>query len=386
MEPNKAQKKQPNFLKRLALFLLALAVALGAVAAVAFRDSLSLDSLRRWFQYRFLALNDSGQAESFRYDGDLGDCFAVLDGDLLVCSGNSISLYSGSGIQYVSESVTMSSPVVSINGSLAVVYDAGGSSLYILGQRSLLWSVENMDSILSARLNRNGQLTVVTQPSGYRSAVTVYDTTYIPVMSVNLSSTFAMDAALSDNGRTLSIVTVGQESGVFSTTLSLYSMDYANGSYTPDVTCPLGSSVILETKHTPSAVWTLGDQGLGITNHQGDTTTVAWSDRYLRRYALGGDGFSAVLLGRYRAGNQGELWVVDDTGAHRTLELNEQVLSISAAGRYLAVLTNNRLDIYTNQLELYASLEGTQGNRVVLLMNNGSAILISDGQAHFYVP
>lgn len=78
-------------------------MVLAAVAAVAFRDVLNLDSIKRWFNYRALMLSDSGQAEAFVYDGSLEDTFAVLDGDLLVCSQNAISLYSGSGTQYVSQ-------------------------------------------------------------------------------------------------------------------------------------------------------------------------------------------------------------------------------------------------------------------------------------------
>lgn len=380
------QKKKPNFLVRLVLFLLVLAVAVAAVAAVAFRDSLNVDNIRRWFQYRSLLLNDSGQAESFLYDGDLDDTFAALDGDLLVCSGNAISLYSGSGTRYISQSASMETPVVNTNGTLAVVYDAGGSSVYVLGQRTLLWSADELETVLSARLNRSGQLTVVTQPSGYRSAVTVYDSTYEPVMTVNLSSALAMDAALSDDGRTLAILTVGQENGSFATTLSFYSMNYSDGTYEPDVTCSLGSAVVLDAKHTSSLLWCLEDQGLAIADHKGQIVSASWASRYLRQYTLDGDGFAAALVSRYRAGSQAELLIVDDQGESKTLALAEQVLAISAAGRYVAVLTGDRLDIYTADLELYSSLDGTQGARNVLMLDNGSAILISADSAGFYVP
>ena len=366
--------------------LVVLAAALCLVAVVAFRDSLNMDSIKRWFTYRSLVRSDNGRAESFPYDGDLTDTFAALDGDLLVCSRNTISLYSGSGTQYINEPVNMDHPVVNTNGSLAVVYDAGGSDLYILGQRTLVWSTGDLESILSARLNRNGQLTVVTQTSGYRGMVTVYDAAYAPVMSVNLSSAFVMDAALSDDGHTLAIFTVGQSGGSFTTTLELDNLDYADGAYQPDLTYPLGSGLVLETKHTASGVWALGDMGLTITGHDGRSSGVSWADRHLRRYTLSGDGFAAALLGRYRAGSQAELWVVDQSGQRRTLNLNEQVMSISAAGRYLAVLTGDRLDIYTDELELYATLEGTQGARTVLLMPDGSAILISADSAGFYIP
>ena len=68
------------------------------------------------------------------------------------------------------------------------------------------------------------------------------------------------------------------------------------------------------------------------------------------------------------------------------MDLDEQVLSIAAAGRYIAVLTGDQLDIYTSDLELYSSLSGTQGARSVLLMTDGSAILLSAETASFYVP
>ena len=378
--------KLPRFLLHVIATLVVLAVALALVAAVAFRDSLNLDSIKRWFTYRSLTRNDSGRAESFPYDGELTDTFAVLDGDLLVCSRNAICLYSGSGTQYINQQVSMENPVVSTNGSLAVVYDAGGSSLYVLGQRALVWSSQELEPILSARLNRNGQLTVATQSSGYRGTVTVYDAAYSPVMSLNLTSAFVMDAALSDDGHTLATLTVGQTNGAFSTDLELYNMDYVGGEYKPDFACQLGGGVVLETRHTAQAVWSLGDRGLTVTGHDGRSSGVSWADKHLRRYTLSGDGFAAALLGKYRAGSQAELWVVDAEGQRRVLSLNEQVMSISAAGRYLAVLTGDRLDIYTDQLELYSTLEGTQGARVVLLMADGSAILISADSAGYYIP
>lgn len=381
------KRKFPRFLTRLLLFLLALVLLLAGVTAIVFRDRINVDSIKRWFNYRSLVLNDSGQADTFLYDGDLTDTFATLDGDLLVCSRNVISLYSSSGTRYVSQSVSMENPVVDTNGSLAVVYDAGGSQLYVLGQRQLVWEAEGLTSILSAHLNKNGQLTVVTQSGGYRGAVTVYGSDYEPIMSVNLSSAYVMDAALSDNGKTLSILTVGQEDGTFSSTLSLYTMNTTGGGdFVPDLTCSLGSNVVIATRHTSDRVWSLGNQSLDITDHRGRTYSVNWSERYLKRYTLNGNGFAAALLGQHRAGSQAELYTVDENGVYRTVEYNEQVLSLSAAGRYVAVLTGDRLDIYTSDLELYDSLEGTQGARTVLLLEDGSAILISAESASFYVP
>lgn len=381
------RKKRPRFLLRALLALLVLAVAAAAVTAVVYRDRLNADSIRRWFRYRALSLSDSGQAESFPYDGDITDTFASLDGDLLVCSRNTISLYSASGTRYVSQPVSMEHPALVSNGTLAAVYDAGGSELYVLGQRQLIWTGEDLDTILSARLNQSGMLTVVTQPGSGRGTVTVYGSDYEPLVTVRLTSAYVLDAALSDDGKTLAIVTVGQEGGSFSSSLSLYTLNTgAGGGFVPDLTCALGSGVVLDARHTASAFWAISDRGITVTDRQGSTASADFDGRYLKRYTLAGDGFAAALLGKYRSGSQAELWVVSADGSSVSREYREQVLALSASGRYVAVLTGSRLDIYTKGLTLYASLEDTQGARGVLLREDGSAILIAPGTAHYYVP
>ena len=58
-------EKRPNLLTRLIAFLITLALVVGAVALVVYRDRINLDNLRRYLTYRTLEKNDSGQAEEF---------------------------------------------------------------------------------------------------------------------------------------------------------------------------------------------------------------------------------------------------------------------------------------------------------------------------------
>jgi len=109
--------------------------------------------------------------------------------------------------------------------------------------------------------------------------------------------------------------------------------------------------------------------------------------RYLRGYDLGGDSFAALLLGKYQVGVTTELTTVGSDGnVIATLPLSEQVLSLSAAGRYVAVLTADRLYIYTKNLKPYATLEGSQTASAVVLRDAGSAFLIGSETARLYLP
>ena len=160
--PNAAPKpkKRPNRFVRFLAFLVTLALMVGAVALVANYDKLNFDFIKRWFSYRTLARNDSGQAESFHFVGDSSNAFAVVDGDLLVCSPNTIRLYSGSGQAFVDQAVSMTNPVVSTAGGTALVYDAGGRELFVYSGREEVFSLTQEDgqALLSADVNQNGWL------------------------------------------------------------------------------------------------------------------------------------------------------------------------------------------------------------------------------------
>ena len=52
----------------------------------------------------------------------------------------------------------------------------------------------------------------------------------------------------------------------------------------------------------------------------------------------------------------------------------------------MALLTADRLDIYNQDLEVYSTLEGTQGAQTVLQQSDGSAMLIDSTTARLYVP
>lgn len=386
----KSPPKKPNILLRLLAFLLTLALILGAVALVVYRDKVSFDAFRRWFSYRTLAKSDGGQAESFPHEGTVKDSFVAVNGNLLVCSDSGVRLFSGSGVKYAEQSITLDNPVASGAGSYSLVYDAGGQSLFVYKDKEQAFTLDAKTTaeILSARISPSGYLAVTTQATGHKGSVTVYDPYFQPALQLNLSSSFVTDALVSGDNKHLAAITMGQGPSGFESTLALYALNRTADQIEPDATCPLGGSVILDLGESDTGYWALGDTALTLAGQDGALIgTFDYTDRYLKEFSLAGDDFAALLLGKYRAGTVSDLVVVNNTGTQSaTLTLNEQVLSLSASGRYISVLTADRLDIYTSDLEPYATLEGTQGARKILQRPDGTALLISGETARLYIP
>lgn len=383
-KPTPPQK--PNILLRLLAFLLTLALALGAVALVAFRDKINFDSLKRYVTYRSLEKGDSGQPAPFQMEsGGKGGGLRVGD-DLLVYSTSGVRLFASSGVEYLTESMLLTTPVAHVNGDSAVVYDAGGSMLRVISDRAVAFSTSAAQNheLISARLNAAGLLAVTSREPSYKGSVTIYDTSYEPLVSIRLSSHFPMDGILSDDGKTVAVLTAGQQADAFHSALDLYHVD-ADDAY---ASCSLGSSAVLDLNFHGDAFWALGDESLQIVSLDGAVTgQYDYIDRYLKAFSLGGGDYAALLLGKYRAGTSAALLTVDAAGQQiAALDLNDQVLDLDAAGRYVAVLTAGRLNIYTRDLDLYASLDNTGGARDVVLRSDGTAWLVSGETARLFIP
>ena len=386
----KAPKKRPNLLVRLLAFLVTAALVVGAVFLVANYDKLNFDALKRWFAYRDLERSETGESASFTFEGGAGSAFGLLAGDLLVCSGTEVRLYSDSGQVYVDQAVSMEAPVVSTAGNAALVYDVGGTALFVYRDREEVFSLalEEGQQLLSAALNPQGKLVVVSHESGHRALVTVYDGDFAPQLRLNLSTRFVMDAALSPDGTAVALASMGLDGEAFETRIEHYELDRTAEETEPDWTCSLGNDTALALRWDSGGIWVLGETGLSILSPAGEAAGYAgYGGLYLKDFSLAGDGTAALLLGRYRAGTDSQLWTVSPDGTTRAaLPVEEQVLSLSAAGRYVGLLTADRLDVYDQDLEPYSTLEGTQGAQKVLQQADGSAMLIANAAAWLYLP
>ena len=387
MSEMESKPKKPNILVRVLALLVTAALLVGAVFLVANRDKFNLDALKRWFEHRDLKTSDTGEAAPFSHAGGDQASFAYLDDGILLSSATGVRYYSFSGSTYAEEVLTLEHPALSAAGATGAAYDVGGQHLYVFrnAQEAFQLTLGEGDSLLSARLNEAGWLTVTAQQSGYKGSVTVYNSTFDKeVIQINLSSTFIMDAVLSPDCKTVAILTLGQSGGSYESQVRFYPVDQKE----PSAVVSLGNMVPLDLDYESGALWVLGESQLSIVSPAGEVTaSYSLGRSYLKGCDLGGDGFAVLLLGRYRAGSANQLVTVNDKGeVIASQDLTSSVLSFDAAGRYFSLLTGDTLTIYTEDLTPYSILEHTQNARYTALSPSGTAVLANAQQAWLYLP
>lgn len=387
-EERPPKKKGRSLWSRIFSVLLILLLALGGLWLVVHRGQVNLDGIRRQIAYLTVHKDDSGQAREITYEKNAKTRCAAFDGGLLAVSPRRLQVFTASGKESLSLNVSLEEPAIFTQGDRAVIYDVGGDSLYVISSEKVLldWKPEQgKDAVLlSARLNSSGWLAVTSRENGWRGVVTVYNSKMEKVYDWFSSSRFVTDAEVLPDCKRMAAATVEQEEAVFISRINFFRL----GEDKEYASCPLEDGLILSVGGMNGTVAAVSERSLLFSDPDGKQTgSFDYSDRYLGEFSLDGDGFVTLALNKYKAGSQARLVTVNTKGETLgSLNISDEVLSLSAAGKYVAVLYADRLTIYTSALETYAELDGTDSARGVLMRTDGTALLTGDGSARLYIP
>lgn len=375
------QKKKPR--KWLWLTLIVL-VVLGAVAAAVLWDANSFDGLRRSIIYARAEKDETGCAKLYYYENDATSRFAAIDGSLVTVAANQVRLLDERSQVLYQNSVRFLHPDLVSGGGVAVAYDIGGTALYALDSKGLRWQQETEGELLAVTVNPHGYVTAVYNKSGAKAAVTVWDSNGAAVFTFQSAQRFVMTAALGQDDRTLAAVTMGQENGKFQSFLVLYHTD----SDKMVVTTPVDGGVAYALETLQREFCAVTEQGLYLLDSGGELkASYSYGGQFLRRCVVGDGGWAALLLSRYKSGGYASLITVDGDGNELGgCDIDGEVLDISTAGRYVAVLFSDRLTIYDKYLTEVATLPDVSEVRAVLMRADGSAVLAGASGASLYLP
>jgi len=380
-EKKRKKKRKPRHFLR---FFLILAAVLAIVVFAAWRDGTGFDILNRYLQYGDVEHMSSGAA--YVYENDASNRFALADDRLVVLSKTDLCVIDREDGKIWSTNVAMEAPALLQGNGRAVAYSVGGTELYVVDRdgEALHITTDDEEPLISARLNQHGWLAVTTEKHGYKGCVSVYDKELELVFEFKSSHRFVTDACVSEDGRFLAAVTLGQEEGVFLSNIVIYDLSKTD----PVADYDVSDGLVAAIGEWSGQLVTVSDTCLTIASLGGEIeASYLYGNSHLRGYALEGDGFAALLLNRYRSGSVGRLVTVGPDGAElASLEINQEVLDISAAGRYLAVLYADQLVIYNSDLQVYSSLKGTDFAGGVLMRPDGSALLLAMEEATLFLP
>lgn len=375
-------KKKKGFWGRILTVLLVLCAVLGVVVLTTMEDGSHFAALRRWLVYG----STGGTKDIYAYAADSANRYGKLGSSLLVVNPNTAQLIADDGTALYDQPIRMSCPQLSVGTSRAAICDVGGSTICLLDQDGICRTMQTDEDLryFSARLNRGDFLAVTEQKTGYKTSVSVYAPDGALRFSYDSHDNYLSDACVTEDGRSVVIVSLESQGGIFASRLLVYDLESAEliGS------ASILDGLVMDFCCTGDRVLSLCDRRFTITNLTGETLLDrTYGNLYLHDYTLTGRDFCALLLGRYQAGNICTLTTYDLDGKEiASLELTEEVLDIAAKGDYLAVLYGNGLVVYRRDLTEFSRMMNTDYASQILAEEDGSVLMISGSSAWRMLP
>lgn len=348
--------------------LTTIALAAAGVLAFIYRDYLSEDGLRSIFS------QDAGGpagGEPFTYENGSNQTFALAGDGLAVASGSGIQLLDENGREVFSRVTSMENPAVSASRELALFYDVGGELCVAAGFDGSSRTIDAGRCIISGTVNASGWFTVISEESGSRGLVRVYDSSCRELYRWYAGTGWPLKALVSPDNRRLAVLCVTDTGSaivlfrldseeeqariVYPDTL-LFDFCFMNGNRL----CAIGEQVVCFA----------GGDGQTVAEYR-------FEGQYLTAYDLGGTGFAALCTSPYRTGGGTVVTVDADGNVLGSFDCETAIDSLSAAGRLLLAVSSGGLDLYSQNLDPRDSLPGLITARAVLLRPKGDVLLLS---------
>ena len=371
-EPNNAEgrpaRRRSKKLSRILAGVLTLLLVVLAVLVFVFRDALTAESLRTLFGRTQRA---AAAREAFTYETGTEQVFAPAGDGLAVASGSSVQLLNAAGELIYKQVVSYDTPAAFGSAAGTLFCGLGGTHGVYVTPEGEGRALQTDGGILTASVNENGWFCLVTAEAGYKALVSVYNSACEKQYEWWSGSGYVLRAALSPDNRSLAAVCAERDCSRLHI-FALNSETERGGAVIENALCYdlawLGAD----------ALCAVGETGLTFYDGAGaQTGAFELSGRYLLDYALSRSGFAAVFVSDYRSGAGGTLLTLDAGG--RTLgsaALDRDVVSLSAEGKQLLVMTADALILFSQELVRQYANETLMTARRAILRPAGDILLL----------
>ena len=181
----------------------------------------------RNFYYFFKDLNASVESFDFfhtdavSYSADRNQSFGLYRQGIAVAGNRSVTLFSSSGKQTISEKIQYQNPVAVGTGKYLLIYDLGGYQYALYNSHTCVWSGTSARPIRGADISDSGCFAIVTDSAEYLSVVEFYNNNF-GLRNRYSYQGYVTDLSIHSKGNELAVLISSAAAGRFTTELRLY--------------------------------------------------------------------------------------------------------------------------------------------------------------------
>ncbi len=212
----------------------------------------------RNFYYFFKDLDASAEGvdvlhnDSVTYPTARQQSFTLYRGGLAVAGNNSVTVFTATGRQTVSQTVSYQNPVAEGKGKYLLVYEMGGTQYSLYNSYTQVFSGKSKYPINGAAVSDSGVYALLSSSDEYTSVVSLYSSNFSCIGNYYKTG-YVTDLAINENGSLLAILTASAKGDSFETSVKFY----APGENTPRGKTELSDSLMLSCCFMQSGILAL---------------------------------------------------------------------------------------------------------------------------------
>lgn len=198
----------------------------------------------------------------------------AYDNHIVILENNVLSFYNQVGKKETSINVSITTPIFESSGNYLLVADKGGKNVYLIYNTSLQWQKTMDGNVSEAVVNKNGAVGVVLTGTTYKSVIVMYGITGNEEFKTYLSSTIAVDIAISENSQNLSFAEINTSGTIIDSVVKTISVEKAKNSPAEAIINtykPESNSIIVKLKYNKEKLICQYDNSVYMLNDGNST-------------------------------------------------------------------------------------------------------------------
>ena len=374
---------------RITLMLLSILLVLLLLAWLIFPHVMNPDRLVRFFRY--MGLREKENYGRVTFEAAAGNVYAGFDDGLLVGTETGLTLYALDGEQKAFVQGSLPTPVLRTGGEVSLVFSPGSSYAAAIGAGGdILLDGALSGALLDASVSFDGYSVRLTAESGSKAVAEVLNPKQEAIYRFSSRTRYLNACAVSEKGEWLAVASLEEERSIYRSAVVLLRTDRPVADLEQEdsgaVRAELGNRVIYELRFLDeSHLLAVTQDELVFLDLKGELlSSLPLEGERLVDYAVSREGWLLLAL---EGGGAARVLSLDASGnTLARLDLQDRVRSVSAEGRYGAVLTEMELRILDSRLEEYDRSWDVLGATRVVVRADGTALLIAAGGTKLFIP
>lgn len=186
------------------------------------------ENFRNWIDLNILR-KDITEEDIIAIDLDTGKSnqVYVYNKYIAILNNQVMKLYNNYGEEINSISVSINKALFDSNDKYLAIAEDGGGEIYLILDKTYLWSNKTEGEILQVHVNRNGYVAIITKDSTYKSIITVYNSDGTQLFRSYFSDTRIIDISISNDNKYIAIGEIDSTGALIKSNVKILSIEAA---------------------------------------------------------------------------------------------------------------------------------------------------------------